>query len=113
MFIYGENMAAPRGPLVGQQAAQQSSQQSSQQIREAEKILSEFSSSLSNYANLLDQLTDRMAALCAQPVGNPQKDSTVSPDPYMSPIGTELSSRIADFDELNRRLGQLLISLTF
>lgn len=87
--------------------------QSAQQIREAEKILSEFSSSISNYASLLDQLTDRMAALCVQPAGNPQKDSTVSTDPCMSLIGVELRSRIAGFDELNRRLGQLLHSLTF
>lgn len=104
MAFYSENQMQQKEGLVGQQM--------SQQLREAEKILSGFSSSLSNYACLLEQLADRVTVLCVPQTESPQKNTSV-PEPCMSPIGTELSSRIADFDELNRRLGQLLHNLTF
>lgn len=104
MSFYSENQMQQKEGLVGQHMPQQ--------LREAEKILSEFSSSLSNYASLLDQLTDRVTVLCVPQTENPQKITNV-PQPLMSPIGIELSSRIAGFDELNQRLEQLLRSLTF
>lgn len=104
MTCYYPENAFQKEPLVGQQSVQQ--------LREAERVLSEFSASLSNYASLLDQLTDRVAALCVPVAENPQKSSS-APEPYMSPIGNEISSRIASFDALNRRLDQLTRSLTF